>query len=94
MKHLKSILLALFCAVVLSTLFIGNASAHDGPEGAEWVMADWIFLTFAVFGGGALIMFVVALKAGLLSNVEDAKYYMLSIDEPDYYSGQPVPDSK
>ena len=46
------------------------------------------FLTFAVFGGGALIAFVVALKAGLLSNVEDAKYHILSIDEPDYYSGQ------
>jgi hypothetical protein len=63
------------------------ALAHDGPEGAEWVMADWIFLTFAVFAGGALLAFLFALKAGLMSNVEDAKYHILSIDEPDYYSG-------
>ncbi len=71
------------------TLFVAlPVFAHDTPEGGEWVMADWIFITFAVFAGGAPIAFVAALKAGLLSNVEDAKYYMLTIDEPDYYSGQ------
>lgn len=73
-------------ACVLTTLFAAPALAHDGPEGGEWVMADWIFITFAVFAGGAFIAFVVALKAGLLSNLEDAKYHLLTIDEPDYYS--------
>lgn len=87
MRHLKSILGGLAGALLLSALAATPALAHDGPEGAEWVMADWIFITFAVFAGGALIAFVAALKAGLLSNIEDAKYQILSIDEPDYYSG-------
>lgn len=86
MKHLKPIALALVSAVVLTALLAHPALAHDGPDGAEWVMADWIFLTFAIFSGGALIAFVVTLKMGLLSNIEDAKYQVLSIDEPDYYS--------
>lgn len=88
MKHLKSILLAFCIALLLSTFAISPALAHDGPEGAEWVMADWIFITFAIFAGGALIAFVVALKMGLLSNIEDAKYQILTIEEPDYYSAE------
>lgn len=86
MKHLKLISLAIFCAVVLTALLAPPALAHDGPDGGEWVMADWIFITFAVFAGGALVAFVLCLKAGLLSNIEDAKYQILTIDEPDYYS--------
>lgn len=86
MKHLKPLVLAILCAFVLTALLAPPALAHDGPDGAEWVMADWIFITFGVFAGGALIAFVVALKAGLLSNIEDAKYQILTIDEPDYYS--------
>lgn len=86
MKHLKAISLALVSAVLLSVLLAAPALAHDGPDGSEWVMADWMFITFAIFSGGALIAFVVTLKMGLLSNIEDAKYQVLSIDEPDYYS--------
>ncbi len=87
MKRLKFLMLAICCALLLTALFTSTARAHDGPEGAEWVMADWIFVTFAVFAGGALIAFILALRAGLLSNLEDAKYQILTIDEPDYYSG-------
>lgn len=86
MKHLKPISLALVSALLLPALFAAPALAHDGPDGAEWVMADWIFITFAIFAGGALIAFIAALKFGLLSNIEDAKYQVLTIDEPDYYS--------
>lgn len=86
MRCSKIFLRALVSAILLAVVFAAPALAHDGPEGAEWVMADWIFVTFAVFAGGALIAFLIALKLGLLSNVEDAKYYMLTIDEPDYYS--------
>lgn len=60
--------------------------AHDAPEGSEWVMADWMFTTFIIFAGMALMVFLLALKAGLLSNLEEAKYYILDIDEEDYYS--------
>ncbi len=86
MKFLRVLLFALCAALLITAFFITPAFAHDGPEGAEWVMADWIFITFAVFAGGALIAFVAALKMGLLSNLEDAKYQILTIDEPDYYS--------
>lgn len=86
MKHLKSISLALASALLLTAFVAAPALAHDGPEGAEWIMADWMFITFAIFAGGALIAFVVALKLGLLSNIEDAKYQILTIDEPDYYT--------
>jgi hypothetical protein len=83
---MKKFLAIVGMALVITAVVALPALAHDGPEGAEWVMADWIFVTFAVFAGGALIAFILALRAGLLSNIEDAKYYMLTIDEPDYYS--------
>lgn len=86
MNYLKRITIPLIAAFSVALIVAAPAFAHDGPEGAEWVMADWMFITFAIFGSGALIAFVAALKAGLLSNVEDAKYHILSIDEPDYYS--------
>lgn len=62
------------------------AAAHEAPAGSEWVMADWMFLSFVIFAGAAFIAFLVALKSGLLSNLEDAKYYVLEIDEVDYYT--------
>lgn len=86
MKHLKAIFPALAGALLMTALLTAPALAHDGPDGSEWVMADWIFITFAVFAGGALVAFIAALKMGLLSNIEDAKYQILAIDEPDYYS--------
>ncbi|MFN2104598.1 MAG: hypothetical protein ACK2U5_04680 [Candidatus Promineifilaceae bacterium] len=63
-----------------STLF------HEAPKGSEWVMADWMFLSFLIFAGVAFLAFLFALKAGWLSNLEDAKYYILEIDEEDYYT--------
>lgn len=59
---------------------------HESPGGSEWIMADWMFLSFIVFAGVAFICFLLALKAGWLSNLEDAKYYILSIEEEDYYT--------
>ena len=62
------------------------ALGHEQPDGNEWIMADWMLFSFMAFGGAALAAFVVAVKRGLLHNVEDAKYHILSIDEPDYYT--------
>ena len=59
---------------------------HDAPKGSEWVMADWMFLSFIIFAGAAFVAFLIALKSGYLSNLEDAKYYILDIDEADYYT--------
>lgn len=60
--------------------------AHEAPAGSEWVMADWMFLSFIIFAGIAFVAFLLALKAGLLSNLEDAKYYILEIEEEDGYN--------
>ena len=77
---------AIALAVLVSLAVVLPASAHDAPAGSEWVMADWMFLSFVIFAGAAFTAFIFALKSGLLSNLEDAKYYVLEIDEPDYYS--------
>ncbi len=62
------------------------ALGHEQPDGAEWLMADWMLLSFIVFGGAALAIFLLALKRGHFRNMEAAKYHILSIEEPDYYT--------
>ncbi|MDQ6737676.1 MAG: hypothetical protein M3Z30_08250 [Gemmatimonadota bacterium] len=75
-------------AVVTILLLVPRAAwAHGAPDrGAEWLMADWMLLAFLVFFVAALAGFVIALRRGALSNVEAAKYYILQIHEPDYYT--------
>ncbi len=65
---------------------LAAAPAHDQPPGAEWLMADWMLLSFLAFAGAGFVMFLVVLKRGLLQNLEGAKYYILTLDEPDYYT--------
>ena len=77
---------AAFVGTAAALLWATPALGHDQPVGAEWLMADWMLLSFLVFGLVALVTFVVALKRGYLSNLEDAKYHILTIDEPDYYT--------
>lgn len=72
---------------LLLLVFATPALAHGGPdEGAEWLMADWMLLSFVVFFSVALFAFLIAVRRGYLRNLEDAKYYILTIDEPDYYT--------
>lgn len=74
-------------AILLALSVPQVALAHDAPEGSEWVMADWMFISFGAFGGMALVAFFICLKMGLLSNIEDAKYPMMEIEEDlDYYT--------
>ena len=85
-RQTKAALITLL-ALGLVTLTAHPALAHEGPKGAEWIMADWMFLSFAIFAGVAFILFLAALKRGLLTGLEgEAKHYILEIDEPDYYS--------
>ncbi len=86
--YLKAYRMLVAIVVVGLLLFAGAApaSAHDQPDGANWLMADWMLLSFLVFFGAALVVFLVALKLGALRNIEDAKYHILSINEPDYYT--------
>jgi hypothetical protein len=82
LRTVRAVLVA--TAVVL--LVAQPALGHDQPPGAEWLMADWMLFSFMAFGFIALIAFLFALKRGYLSNLEEAKYYILTIDEPDYYT--------
>ena len=57
-----------------------------GPEGSAYAIANWLVLSYAVFFLVALGIFLIALKRGMFRNIEKAKYFMLDIDEPDYYT--------
>lgn len=82
-RILASVLLACLVAVIS----VNPVLAHDAPdEGAEWLMADWMLFAFLIFAGAALVTFVIVAKRGLLHKVEEAKYYILTINEPDYYT--------
>ncbi|GIV78032.1 MAG: hypothetical protein KatS3mg050_2426 [Litorilinea sp.] len=97
-SHLESLrrwlsrrwILALWAGLLASLAHAGHVEAmsllHEAPEGSEWIMADWMFLSFLLFAGAAFLAFLAALKAGLLSNLEDAKYPILEIEEEDYYT--------
>jgi hypothetical protein len=82
---LRTVRAAVF-ATAAALLFATPALGHDQPAGNEWIMADWMLLSFLAFGVVSLVAFLIALKRGYLSNLEDAKYHILTIDEPDYYT--------
>jgi hypothetical protein len=81
---------ALVMGFVVTALSASPAFAaplnHEAPPGSEWIMADWMFLSFVIFAGVSFVAFLLALKSGLLSNLEDAKYAILDIEEEDYYT--------
>ncbi len=88
--RLRYLVRSCFIAVALLALFATPAFAHsplhDQPDGANWIMADWMLYSFLVFFMASLFVFLIALKRGMFHNIEDAKYYILSIDEKDYYT--------
>lgn len=79
---------ALFMQVAaVLLLFSGEAAfAAAVPEGSEFVMADWMLLSFLSFAGAALVVFLIALRRGMFVGMEDAKHHLLSVKEPDYYT--------
>jgi hypothetical protein len=81
--------LAVVATVVLGALVLPAAAlAHDAPENdqSKWVMADWMIDTFFVFGGLALLTFLVAWKLGHFQDVEQAASIPLLVEEEDYYT--------
>lgn len=78
--------LLVFLLLVTAQLAVAAPSAHEAPDGSEWIMADWMFLSFVIFTSTAFVAFIVALKAGLLSNLDAATYHVLEIEEQDYYT--------
>ncbi len=88
--RLRYILWGAFSAVLLLLVVAAPAWAaplgHDQPDGADWLMADWMLYSFLIFFCASLFVFLMALKRGMFHNIEDAKYYVLSIQEEDYYT--------
>jgi heme/copper-type cytochrome/quinol oxidase subunit 2 len=78
--------LALLLAALLATPAV--ALAHDAPESdqSKWVMVDWMMDAFFLFAGMALLVFIVAWKAGHFHNLEQAARIPLMIHEEDYYT--------
>jgi hypothetical protein len=85
MYRLRAVTVTLW-TLGLFVLFTGTASAHDIPDGASLVMADWVFYVFLIFGLAGLAVLILAYKTGHLFRLEDAKYPMLLIPEDDYYT--------
>jgi hypothetical protein len=69
-----------------SLLVVSTALAHDAPPGDEYQMADWMLFSFLIFFGVSFVIFLVAVKRGWMSFPESAKYELMNIDEPDYYT--------
>lgn len=87
-KRLSTAAGLLFGMVLYAQPALAAPPLHESPKGSEWVMADWMFLSFIIFAGVAFMAFILALKAGWLSNLEDAKYYVLDIQEEDFYRSE------
>ncbi len=71
--------------MALITAPVQAAQYEEGP-GAALTVATWLVLSYLVLFLAALAAFLIALKRGMFHNIEEAKYYMLTIDEPDYYT--------
>ena len=78
--------LGLSVAILLATA--APAWAHDQPDGAtaSFVMADWMFWTFVLFGGASFFGACAAWKMGHFRDMDDQRLVPLYIDEPDYYT--------
>jgi hypothetical protein len=85
-KRLIPFVMASLAAALSVSPALAAPLHHEAPPGSEWILADWMFLSFAIFAGAAFVAFLFALKSGLLSNLEDAKYAILDIEEEDYYT--------
>ncbi len=83
---ITSFAIAVLMIALFATPAFAHSPLHDQPDGADWLMADWMLYSFLIFFGVALLTFLLLLKRGVFHNIEDAKYYILSIPEEDYYT--------
>ncbi len=83
---IRSVIIAAIMLALFATPAFAHSPLHDQPDGAEWLMADWMLYSFLIFFLAGFFAFIIALKRGMFHNIEDAKYYILSIQEEDYYT--------
>ncbi len=63
------------------------ASPGLQEDSSDWVtVEEMLVLGYLAFFLVAFIAFLIAFKRGMFRNIEEAKYYILTIDEPDYFT--------
>ncbi len=82
----RSLLIAVIVLALHAAPALAHAPLHDQPAGDDWIMADWMLYSFLIFFFASLFVFLVCLKRGMFHNIENAKYYILTIQEEDYYT--------
>ena len=87
----KSTVFAAILIVAVPALTVAQEAAVEGPrlQPSDYFYLLW-YLSFFLF---ALIGLLVALRRGWFRDVESAKYYMMEIDEPDYYTPEWVKEA-
>ncbi len=83
---IQSLFIAVGLVLLFATPALAAPLAHDQPDGADWIMADWMLYSFLIFFLAGFTVFLIALKRGMFHKIEDAKYYILSIQEEDSYT--------
>ncbi len=84
MRHLFWIFIVGLVVCLALAPGIARADGGDPTDAGALSTADWFFFLGLIFSGFTLVAFLIAWKLGLFKNTEEAKYYMLTIDEPDY----------
>jgi hypothetical protein len=84
----RRVIMTIGLAAVALLATASPAWAHDQPSGAtaSFVMADWMFWTFVLFGGASFFGACAAWKLGHFRDMDDQRLVPLYIDEPDYYT--------
>jgi hypothetical protein len=89
--------LLVLLAVALSALAAPAAAlAHEAPQNdqSKWVMTDWMMDTFFIFGGLALVAFLVAWKLGHFHELDKQGSIPLLVQEEDYYTPEWAKDEE
>ncbi len=82
----RTLIILLMVGILLFAVSTPALAADSPEEDAAWFMADWLVISYLLFTGSGVLVFLFALKMGAFRNTEQAKYYMLTIEEPDYYT--------
>jgi len=85
---MRRLVAAALVVALLALTWPALVLAHDQPETKQsnWVMADWMFDTFFIFSGLAVVAFLAAWKAGHFHELDRVGSIPLYVDEEDYYT--------
>lgn len=84
--HTFGTIFRVLVASILVCICTTPAASQEIPAGSELIMSDWILGAFLAFFLSGLIVFLTAARLGAFRNLEGAKYYLLTVEEEDYYT--------